>query len=88
MTANGYENLTTAPKGEQALKIICGEGEEAARPAIPDVEPRRQKDVRMRTRSARAEAKSLLADVANVKAPRQACLDCVVRKVSDVVVPS
>lgn len=26
VTENGYENLTTAPKGEQMLNIINGEG--------------------------------------------------------------
>ncbi len=35
ITANGYENLTTAPKGEDMLKIIRGEKVAALRPSKP-----------------------------------------------------
>jgi Xaa-Pro dipeptidase len=31
VTADGYENLTTTPKGEEALKIILGEDEKGTK---------------------------------------------------------
>lgn len=32
VTEDGYENLTTAPKGDEALRIINGDEEEAEQP--------------------------------------------------------